>query len=48
MEELIAYILQFGSLNQQQIDFIKSKAAKSELHTAKCSKKDYMKSKPYK
>lgn len=32
MEELIKYILQFGSLNQQQIAFIKSKATKSEFH----------------
>jgi CRP-like cAMP-binding protein len=31
MEKLIEYILQFGSLNQQQIDFIKSKATKLEL-----------------
>lgn len=31
MEELIKYILQFGHLNQQQIDLITSKASETEL-----------------
>jgi len=31
MEKLIEYILHFGNLNQQQIDFIKSKATELEL-----------------
>lgn len=31
MEELIAYIMQFGNLNKQQIDLIKSKATVREL-----------------
>ncbi|WP_299183044.1 Crp/Fnr family transcriptional regulator [uncultured Chryseobacterium sp.] len=31
MEKLIEYILQFGNLNQQQIDFVKSKATELEL-----------------
>lgn len=31
MEKLIEYILQFGNLNQQQIDFIKSKTTYLEL-----------------
>jgi CRP-like cAMP-binding protein len=31
MEELINYLLQFGQLNQQQIDLIKSKIKKIEL-----------------
>jgi len=32
MKEFIEYILQFGYLNQQQIDFIISKATELELH----------------
>lgn len=32
MEKFIEYILQFGSLNKQQIDLIKSKATEIELH----------------
>ena len=32
MEKFIAYILQFGNLNKQQIAFIKSKGAEIELH----------------
>lgn len=32
MKELIKYILQFGNLNQQQIDLITSKATEQELH----------------
>lgn len=32
MKELIAYILQFGNLNQQQIDLITSKATEQALH----------------
>ncbi len=31
MNELINYILQFGNLNQQQVDFIKSKTTELEL-----------------
>lgn len=31
MEELINYLLQFGHLNQQQIDLVKSKAKETEL-----------------
>lgn len=31
MKELIEYILQFGSLNQQQIDLISKKATELEL-----------------
>lgn len=31
MEEFVNYILQFGNLNQQQIDFILSKASEREL-----------------
>ena len=31
MEKLIEYILRFGNLNQQQIDFIKSKTTELEL-----------------
>ncbi|WP_417361335.1 hypothetical protein [Galbibacter sp.] len=31
MEELIAYILQFGNLNEQQIDLIKNKVTVIEL-----------------
>lgn len=36
MEALINYILQFGNLNKQQIDFISSKSAELTLH-----KEDY-------
>lgn len=32
MEKLIEYLLQFGNLNQQQINLIKSKATEIELH----------------
>jgi CRP-like cAMP-binding protein len=32
MEKFIEYILQFGNLNKQQIDLIKSKATAIELH----------------
>src|SRR6478736_3810256 len=32
MEEFIEYILQFGNLNKQQIDLIKSKATEIKLH----------------
>ncbi|MCL6216942.1 Crp/Fnr family transcriptional regulator [Zunongwangia pacifica] len=32
MEKFIDYILQFGNLNKQQIDLIKSKATEIELH----------------
>lgn len=32
MEEFINYILQFGNLNRQQTDFIRSKARTLELH----------------
>lgn len=32
MEKFIEYILQFGNLNKQQIDLIKSKATEIELH----------------
>lgn len=32
MEQFIEYILQFGNLNKQQIDLIKSKATETELH----------------
>ncbi|WP_224997936.1 Crp/Fnr family transcriptional regulator [Cesiribacter sp. SM1] len=32
MKEFIKYVLQFGNLNQQQIDLIKSKAFELELH----------------
>jgi hypothetical protein len=32
MEKFIEYILQFGNLNKQQIDFIKSKAGEIEIH----------------
>ena len=32
MEEFIEYILQFGNLNNQQIDLIKSRATEIELH----------------
>lgn len=32
MERFIEYILQFGNLNKQQIDLIKSKATEIELH----------------
>lgn len=32
MEELVNYILQFGNLNRQQIDFITGKAKTLELH----------------
>lgn len=32
MKDLIEYILQFGSLNQQQIDLISRKATELELH----------------
>ncbi|KQS92858.1 Crp/Fnr family transcriptional regulator [Chryseobacterium sp. Leaf394] len=32
MEKFIEYVLQFGILNQQQIDLIKSKAKETELH----------------
>lgn len=32
MEKFIEYILQFGHLNKQQIDLIKSKATELELH----------------
>lgn len=31
MEALINYLLQFGHLNQQQIDLVKSKAKEAEL-----------------
>ncbi len=31
MKEFIAYILQFGNLNQQQIDFLSEKATETEL-----------------
>ena len=32
MKELIAYLLQFGNLNQQQIELIASKATENEVH----------------
>jgi len=32
MKELIAYILQFGTLNKQQIDFVEKKATAIALH----------------
>lgn len=32
MDTFIEYVLQFGNLNKQQIDLIKSKATKIELH----------------
>lgn len=32
MEKFIDYVLQFGNLNKQQIDLIKSKATEIELH----------------
>jgi len=32
MDELIAYILQFGNLNQQQLELITSKAREKKLH----------------
>lgn len=32
MEKFIDYILQFGNLNKQQIELIKSKASETELH----------------
>lgn len=32
MDEFIVYILQFGNLNKQQIDLIKSKSSEIELH----------------
>ena len=32
MEKFIEYVLQFGNLNKQQIDLIKSKATEIELH----------------
>ena len=31
MEKFIEYILQFGNLNKQQVDLIKSKATEIEL-----------------
>ena len=34
MNELINYILKFGNLNQQQIEFIKSKIAELEFKRA--------------
>lgn len=33
MNELINYILKFGNLNQQQIEFIKSKTTELEFKT---------------